>query len=338
MKKRLKYLGFLFLITPICFELALRFLGFSAYEQFPYTIESSPRFCIEKSAKLGFSLGEGTFEVTINKGLIYKATHQDGKRITRSHSLKYSLDQVFLMGCSYTYGMGVNDSASFPFLVQSRLTKQNIQNFGVPGYGTVQSYLQLKNEIASGTIPKVVIVNFCDFHHERNSLTPRYRLSLEMGFQRSNPAVRKQISTSKFPYIEIKTIKYAPYSDIYTVWAGRETFASINYFQTRNDDRATANIDLEKNSLLIFGKLKELCNKNGIHLIVTGLTQTKQTNQFLTLLRKMGIDTRDISIDLNAKKYNSLPFDSHPNALAHAHFAEKIVQILEEISSRQQSN
>ena len=332
MKKRLKYAGFLVLITPICFELALRLMGHSAYKQFDYTIESTPKFCIEKSANLGFSLGEGSFEVTINKGLVYRATHKNGERITRQDTVSDSLDRIFLMGCSYTYGMGVDDSLSFPFMVQSRLKNLNIQNLGVPGFGTVQSYLQLKKQIASGTIPAVVMVNFCDFHHDRNSLTPHYRMSLEMGFQRSNPAVRSKMAQSKFPYVENRTIKYVTYADLYSVWPGRETFATINFFQIRQDERATAKIDAEKNSLFIFGELQKLCKKHDIHLIVNGLTQTKKTTHFLSLLRKMGIETHDISIDLNSKKYNSLPYDSHPNALAHAHFAEKISSILAKIN------
>lgn len=338
MKKRLKYAGFLLLISPLCLELALRVMGHSAYRQVDYIIESSPKFCIEKSAELGFSLGEGTFEVTINKGLVYSATHKKGQRITRLHEVSDSLDQVFLMGCSYTYGMGVDDSSSFPYLVQSRLTNVNIKNLGVPGFGTVQSYLQLKKEIASGTIPAVVMVNFCDFHHERNSLIPRYRMSLEMGFQRSNPEVRSKMIQSKFPYVENGKIKYVPYSELYSVWTGRETFAAINYFQIRKDERTTAKIDAEKNSLFIFGELQQLCKKHGIRLIVNGLTQTEGTTHFLSLLQKMGIETQDISIDLNSKKYNSLPFDSHPNALAHAHFAQKISSILAEINSQQRSN
>lgn len=338
MKKRLKYYGFILLITPICFELALRILGYSPYKHLPYTIDSRPGFCIVKSSTLGFSLGEGSFDVHINKGLVYSCTHRDGKRITQNNPQNDSLDRVFIMGCSYTYGMGVSDSSSFPYLVQNHFSTKNIENFGVPGYGTVQSYFQLKSEIESGTIPSVVVVNFCDFHHERNSLTPRYRMSLEMGYQRSNPSVPKELLTSKFPYVEGKTFKLEPYHKLYSIWSGRETFATINYFQTMKDERLSSAMDLEKNSQFVFSKIHELCKKHKIQLVVTGLTRSKETKSFLNSLSKMGIQTRDISIDLSLMKYNKLPYDSHPSELAHAHYAKKVIAILEEISSRQPSN
>ncbi len=325
MKKRIRYYFFLTLITPICFELALRVLGYSAYQQVPYSIISKPNMCLEASVDLGFSLGEGTYSVSINGAPKYTATHTNGKRITRKSSANDSLPCVFVMGCSFTYGMGVNDSVSFPYQLQSHFKNFSIENFGVPGFGTVQSYLQLEKEINIGNIPELVIVNFCDFHHERNSLTPRFRNSLVMGYQRSNKEATSKLVKSRFPYVENKEIKFVEFNHLYSNWKGRETLASVNYFQTMKDERLTAQINLEQNSLEIFRRMQAICKKHNIKFMVTGLTRNSATRAFIARLKKSNIDAVDISLDLSQKKYNQLPYDTHPNSRAHDYFTKRII-------------
>ncbi|NVK64962.1 MAG: hypothetical protein HWE22_10265 [Flavobacteriales bacterium] len=330
MKKRIRYILFLVIITPICLELALRILGYGAYHQTEYSIVSKPNMCLEASADLGFSLGEGVYSVSMNGAPAYTATHIDGQRITGNSAKADSLPDVFVMGCSFTYGMGVDDSLSFPYQLQQAFSNVDIRNFGVPGFGSVQSYLQLKEEIATGNIPEMVVVNFCDFHHERNSLTPRYRNSLVLGYQRSNEAASKALKKSGFPYIENDTIKTVDYDKLYSNWPGRETFATVHYFQSMSDKSKESNINLVENSLSIFQKIKALCEKHEVHLIVTGLTKNKDTQQFLRQLRSEGFQTVDISLNLENKKYNQLPYDTHPNGRAHTYFAKKLTPVLAE--------
>ena len=340
MSKRVRYYLFLVLITPICFEIALRILGYTPYIQAEYTISSEPQMCLRSSDELGFSLAEGTYEVSVNGAPSYTATHIDGRRITRNFRPKISGAKVFLMGCSFTYGMGVSDSLSFPYRLQSSfpiLTR--IENYGVPGFGNVQSYLQLKDEINDGNTPELVIVNFCDFHHERNSLTPSYRNSLVLGYQRSNKEVSKQLAKSTFPFMEKGRLTEVTFDEMYSNWPGRETFATVHYFQSNNDRRLSESINLEKNSLALFLKFKSLCDEHDIKLIVTGLTKNKVTRKFLKSLENKGIQTVDISLNLKDKQYNQLPYDSHPNEKAHAHFAQALETVIGNwISSRFPAN
>lgn len=286
--------------------------------------------CMVASADLGFALGDGTYSVSVNGAPSYTATHIDGKRITRKNNVNDSLPDVFIMGCSFTYGMGVDDSISFPYQLQSAFDQLTIQNFGVPGFGNVQSLLQLEKEITAGNLPELVIVNFCDFHHERNSMTPRFRNSLVMGYQRSNDEATSELSKSQFPFVENGDVKSVAFKQLYSNWRGRETFASVNYFQTMNDERLTSNINLEQNSLNLFLRMKKLCKENDIHLLVTSLTRNSASTSFLNRLKKSGIDVFDISLDLRQKKYNQLPYDTHPNSLAHDHFSKKLTLWMQE--------
>lgn len=287
--------------------------------------------CLKASNDLGFSLGEGTFKVSVNGAPEYTATHVDGRRITRNYGQKLQWTNIFIMGCSFTYGMGVEDSVSFPYQIQETFgVLADIQNFGVPGFGNVQSYLQLKREVKNGNKPGLVIVNFCDFHHERNSLTPTFRNSLVLGYQRSNMEVSKELAKSTFPFMQNGKLTNVKFKDMYSNCFGRETFATVHYFQSIQDKRNSEKLNLEKNSLALFKRMKSFCDENEIKLIVTGLTKNKATRNFLSSLDKSGIQTVDISLDLKNKKYNQLPYDSHPNEKAHAHFAQALFPVIAE--------
>lgn len=280
------------------------------------------------SDELGFALEDGTFRVTINEKHVYTATHKDGRRISSLEAINDSLPSIFMMGCSYTYGMGVDDTENFSYLVQTELDNYRIQNFGVPGYGTVQSLLQLQKSIEDGDLPEIVVINFCAFHEERNVLSPKYRQHLNIGFAGSSEHAKLEMEKGRFPYFEKGEIRYETWNGLYQNWAGRETFATVNYLQSNADKSVNEGLDPRGVTLTIFRKIKELCDSNGILLLVTSLERTSEASHLLTELNSRDFTTVDISLNLSTKKYTNLPYDSHPNAKAHEHFAEKILNQL----------
>lgn len=69
---------------------------------------------------------------------------------------------VFMFGDSFVYGHVMNDDETFPYVVQSYLRQRgstvDIVNAGVPGYGTDQSYLYIR-EVMSVYHPDTIIWN-----------------------------------------------------------------------------------------------------------------------------------------------------------------------------------
>jgi len=317
----------------------LLILGYRPYQQIDYTISSEPNNCIIASSNKGFALQPGTFHVTINKELHYTATHnKDSLRITERPNQAATLTrpEVILLGCSYTYGMGINDQETFAFLIQDSLKHNNVINFGVPGYGNVQSYLQLKDYVAQGNHPTLAIINFADFHIERNALSLSFRRNLHMGFQRSNSNMDAFDQQARIPYVrEFQNgfnVKYERWDALYKNWKGRERFATINLFQNVTESRKERKSKNEVATLFLFGEIQSFCDQHNIELIVTGLTKHIKTEMILQSLNEMNIQTRDISVDLNLGQYNNLPFDSHPNALAHAHYANALIDVINQSS------
>jgi hypothetical protein len=329
LKKRLLYILFLLVIAPFCLEGAVRIMGYKAFTYHPFSISSTPKNCLIASNDLGFALETGTFEVTINEKHSYTATHVDGRRISSSDPVDDSLPTIFTMGCSYTYGMGLNDDKSFSYIIQEELTSYRIQNFGVPGFGTVQALLQLEQAIKDGQIPKMAIINYCAFHDERNILSPQYRQHLNIGFTGSSEVAKEAMKKARFPFWEEDEIHYEIGTELYTNWMGRETFATINYLQNKSDKSVHKKLKPRAATLTIFMKIKELCDKHGIELLVTSLEQTSKASSILEELKSKGFATLDMSLDLTLHEYTNFPYDSHPNVKAHTHYAQELLKHLE---------
>jgi hypothetical protein len=95
---------------------------------------------------------------------------ENGARATgpRTATRASHRDLIFV-GCSFTFGWGLNDEETFAWKVQTALPHWNVHNFGVNGYGTCQSYMLLKRLIQRGNWHNpVVIYGFLDDHEKRN--------------------------------------------------------------------------------------------------------------------------------------------------------------------------
>ena len=325
------YTFYIILLVLPCSELALRILGYQAYRQQVFHIEARPENCIIADPELGFALHPGDYEVTINEGLRYFVQHgQDSLRFTgNTINAEDRQDSIYFFGCSYTYGMGVSDSLTFPFLIQQKQPNSYIRNFGVPGYGTIQSYLQLKQLIKTNEKPTAIIINYASFHDDRNALTPAYRRDLFMGFQASSPSVKLAMQQASVPFVGKKAgvyqLQFCEWKHIYESWQYREIFAFVNFLQDFSDRRKANAIDKKEATLYIFSQIKDLCDQYNIRMLVTGITPSIQTKEMLHDLEKMGVQTFDIAVDLSSPKYTNAPYDDHPNAKAHAIFAEKLL-------------
>lgn len=334
MKKKLLLFFYYLVAIPVLLEVLLLVLGYSPYINDSYSIQSTPNLILMGHPKLGLCLNPGEYGVTINKGLHYFATHtNDSLRFVPNQPLIYD-SSIFMFGCSYTYGMGVNDDKTFSSILQKNKPSYKILNYGVPGYGTVQTYLQIKELIRSKSIKKsdLVIINYISFHNQRNALTPEYRKQLKIGYERSNKRIKSHMKNASFPYINYEnksfTFETCNWSEVYDDLVGRETFASINLLQNVIDNTKTKKIPEKEISLFLFNQINTLLKENNILLIVNGLSNNSETEFFLNDLKKYDIKTISSPINLKDTVYNNFPYDEHPNIKAHDLIANQIYKKL----------
>jgi hypothetical protein len=150
-----------------------------------------------------------TRKLTANGDLIYAASYtigDDGFRVTpgsEGHKGPKGGQRANFLGCSVTFGEGLNDGDTFPARVGNKLPQTQIKNYGIHGYGMHQALAILESDRdTSGTLNFVLTA---PWHAERSAClpsfalgSPRYRRLADGGVQRDGvcggiayyPAVR----------------------------------------------------------------------------------------------------------------------------------------------------
>lgn len=320
------------IITLIAIEIVFRLFGHVPYHVQKYSLVSEPGGYMLPDENKGFILGEGTFKVTINDSVKYTVTHKDGHRPTSFEEKDTSIDisdkpRIALIGGSFNYGMGVDDTLAYPYILQEEgfKKKYDIYNYCVPGYGTYQSIYNFKTREDFKTYD-AVILHYASFHDERNVLTPTYRVALHHGFLNSSDEIREKYKAAKFPYFDIeKGESHVSMDKLYKNWWLREYSSTVNFVQSIADNASPTYQQFRDIPMKIIEDFNEaICKPNNIHLIIATITSNKQTDRIKTFCEEKGIKTVDLFVDYTKEELSNLPYDSHPNAKAHRMYAEKM--------------
>ena len=80
--------------------------------------------------------------------------------------------ELITAGCSFTFGHGLNDQDTWPWMLQEKLSNYHVVNTGCMGYGTDQALLAAEREVRQHpSQTSAVIFGFGDFQIERNRCT-----------------------------------------------------------------------------------------------------------------------------------------------------------------------
>lgn len=329
----LKWLLVYPVVVFLCLEIAFRIMGYQHFKNDDYSIQSTPKNAFVGHPKLGIQLNPGTYQINVNKGLAFEARHL-GNHSRYVAGRKQAHSDVLLLGCSFTYGFGVNDDQTFASILQEAYPETGIQNAGVVGYGSVQSLMQLKEQLEAGHL-KVALLHFSSYHFMRNRLSQQYRSNLKIGYKRSSQDVGNLMKQSKFPY---KTscdgpIEFVSWESMYSNWPGRDWLASVNGMQTAFD-KASEDIEQQVEiTACILKEMNDLCRKRGVEFGVVCLDTTPETKQLKKRLG--GFNWLDVNFNFNDKELTNHPYDSHPNPSGHKLIANKIRPFLGRLLNEQ---
>ena len=317
----------LFSILTECILVGLGQRPYSSQEKNEIILKSGKQF-FQQDDILGYKHCSGKFDIELKKGLYnFSATHKNTLRITSDlNALEYvNKDEIWIFGCSFTYGWSLNDEATFSWDLQKRLKQYKVVNWGVSGYGTLQFYLQLKAALKSNKKPTIVIVNHGDFHHERNINSYNYKRSISKW---------NNFEKIKRPYLvscsrDTPKIKYV--RNEYCPWNLSTKYAMMKNIQF-GCERILDGIKHKKSLRItasLLDSINDLCKENNIELIITNVGLKKE------FIRKYSAENDiaylDISVDYTNPEFNNLPYDNHPNVKANQVYSDKIYKY---ISSR----
>lgn len=334
--KLLKIIGINVFVTLLFGELALRLAGFAGLS--PYTVTSSPPHCLIADKEMGFALNPGVFSVSINEHLRYRATHEDlgwckARSTGELTSLPSADSLILLTGCSFTYGMGVDDSLTYPYLLQARFPDYTIVNAAVPAHGTVQTLILLERLLARGIRPKHVIYHYISSHRYRNILARSFTQLLGHETRVGNGGRSGLARETRFPYGSIDetgTFRMG-YSGIHP----RNLFGPIRNYSAlfnqleilydRISSRQTAAQNVTEAILLA---IRSRCEEAGISFTTAIFEDGDDRHSMQGFCLKNGIPAVDLTLDYTDTSLLNLPYDEHPNAKAHGIWAERMRRYL----------
>lgn len=242
-----------------------------------------------------------------------------GGRISRKVVGESPQNLVMIFGCSYTYGMGVEDCYTYPWRLHGFFETRIFDNYAVPAYGTHQCYarmLQLsKTPWTEGC--DTIIYAFMDEHIARNT---RYTVRRE----------GKNDVISPVSVMAENELRY--YSPYIIDWPLMDKFRLVNFFKNiylrsiLNTERSAQYQKRVFNEyLLAMNKIAENLNAR---FAVAFLESPSSDFLYDSVRNKIGVIEAGFPATSEAR-YRVSGW-GHPNAEVHCHWAECIASWLKE--------
>jgi hypothetical protein len=235
--------------------------------------------------------------------------------------------KVVFLGCSFTFGQGVNDSETLPYRVGA-LSNSSTLNLGGIGYGIHQVY-------------KIFLDKFANTNNDGRlfvyTMIPDHVLRAS-GLYDWSPGPSFQLAGDSLLYagsLPIVNYKMAYYSSFF----GCFTFIQDMIINIQNKQRAKkVSAEEYQMAYLMIRKMDQYSKMTGGHFLVLfwdNISEEGDPNRYyrqilqdkLERLSEEGIDiikTSDI-LDINDPKYY-IPNDGHPNAMAYDTVAKYLVR------------
>ena len=320
------YLIFPVFLSATTAEIVLRVAGYKPWqiENADVAVEPKGNF-FTKDSELGYKHLPGKFKVTLNGNYSFNATHLNNSlRITHplnTYNQSSTKPEIWIFGCSFTYGWSLNDSETYAWLLQEKLPQYEIVNFGVNGYGTLHSFIQFKEALKHGNKPKVAVIAYAGFHDRRNTLL-RARSKQMVAWNKLGilfqPDARLD-GKNNFTYSMTKLE--------YDEWPLMRISALVNFLEVNYNQFEEGLYKSHDVSKTIIEEFNRLAEANDVKLVVAGINAGSA--KMLEELSQEGIATVDISVDLKIPANNNLPHDLHPSAIANRQYAAKLDSFLQ---------
>jgi hypothetical protein len=326
-------------ITPILFttavvllatEAIVRLFGFTPHAPSSTKLVAEPPGALSAHPQYGLALKPGTYKVTINEGLKYRATHlPDRSRLTLPVSDTSLQKEIAFYGCSFTYGMGVDDEETFPALVQQALPKYQTKNYSCPAWSSLHALLVMKKQFEKGVRPDVAVLGYTSLQDARNQLSGiQQKYWREAMFGNAPEAAQK----ANFPYAFFEkaqlNVEYKPFLEFSQRWWLSRYSAAVFRLENAISNILFGFTDKYELTEAIIRKIDTLCRENYIRFIVVALDKGDSTEKLEGFCKKAQIEFVDATLDISDQQFNLQPYDSHPNQKAHRSYAKRIVAYL----------
>jgi len=306
-------------------EVAARLRGVRPWSPEPVAIRVEPGGRLyERDEVLGYRLLPGRYTVTLESGHRFGATHgDDGLRRTRPQDTppRPGARPLWIFGCSFTYGWSVDDAHAYPHRLQARRPDLDVVSFGVNGYGTLHSLLQLRTALAERRAAEVAVLAYGAFHDVRNTFL-RARRKRVAPYSRLGPLAQPYARLHDGALrIEMAEVAYRP-APLTRVSAFAHLLEQhYNRLEQRlHDSRAVTRA--------LVRAFAEEARAGGAQPLFVTITKGAASVAMRRFAAGAGIATADIAVDLERPGLRNLPHDGHPSPRAHRLYAARLERAL----------
>lgn len=290
------------------------------------SIEPPGKYFVKHPTR-GYAYEPGEFTITQPGPHLFRVSHQsDGLRRTHpfNQDTRKDKEQIWIFGCSFTHGFSLNDEETYPWLLQQDLPDYEVINFGVDGYSTVQSLVQLKESLQSRKKPAIVVIAYSAALHDiRNRLTRLWKKAL---------LSNSRLGPMNYPYAMLgpdkKLLMLNDPLD-YPGLALMHYSALANYLDNQYNSSLEPSYDSHEVTRAVLREFWNLCKANGSQFVLAGIYNDPLTAEMLASFNAQGAMTVDISVNMRIKENTNLPYDAHPSAIADKQFAQKLEAFLQ---------
>ncbi len=314
------------LVLLLAGEITARCMGFKPWRETIQTIQVRPegRF-FQDDSLLGYRGRPGKFALLLNDSLPFTVTHdaQGWRQPLADSAAQDSLPEIWVFGCSFTHGYGVNDGQDYPAQLQTMLPGYRVRNYGMDGYGTLQNWLLLGNLLAQGRKPHTVVLGYGAFHDQRNTANRYWHKALHG--QRIADGLR-------YPYIRLDKhdalqIHYGPIA--YIPLPLQRQLALLSLIEERWNHSEDEGLRSQFVTQTLIKRMVDASHQVGSHFVLAGVYRHPETLAKLHIFELERVHTVDISQDLQDPALRILPGNGHPNAIAHHKMASALFDFLQ---------
>jgi hypothetical protein len=272
--------------------------------------------------RLGYRHHAGRYRVAIG-GHAFTVTHgPDTLRITKPEAAPHPRLGLWVFGCSFTHGWSVGDEDTFPWRLQQRFPRLDVVNFGVSGYGTVHSLIQLEEALETRPLPAAIVVAYGSFHDDRNTFA-RVRRKQIVPWNHLGPLSQPAARLGRGGGLHIDVVP-ARYREL----PGMRRLASLHLLEQAWNQLELRWLRSARVTDALLDRFAEGASGTGARLVLAGIWRDDATAERLEQARARGWLTVDASLDLDDPRNNNLPWDPHPSPRAQRLFAERIADLL----------
>lgn len=319
---------FFILLFAVLGEVALRFTGQAPWnppQRKLEVVEPGGHF-FKKDPLLGYSMQAGKLKVRMDGTHEFDASHgKDLYRLTSYAPDTADRPEIWIFGCSFTYGWGVNDSENYPWYLQEMLPDYTIRNYGVSGYGTYQNLLEFERQLSQGKKPALVVLAYGSFHEQRNTCNRFWRKAIAsqeviqgleypwVRFGENEELVRGKmpLSYSPFPLMRLSALSH---------------FLEVQY--CHYEDKGLRSQEV---SWRLIQEFQQKCQAGNTPFLLAGIWKNPASDLMLQKAADQGYSQVDISEDLQDPAFRIMENDAHPNGIIHQRYAKSLFPLIQQL-------